>query len=804
MDIANFYREASGFEPYPYQSQLAETGLPELLEVPTGLGKTEAVVMAWLYRRFIHPDPAVRLATPRWLVYALPMRTLVEQTTGRIDQLLQRLQATDAGPGLPRHAHSIMGGDLPDGARWSDHSWRLHPEQPAIFVGTVDMLLSRALNRGYADGRFNWPISFGMFNNDCQWIFDETQLMGVAIPTSRQLQSFRERFGVVKPTHTTWMSATNDAGLLNTVDRPIDNTVICGLTRQDNTSALTQRLEANKTLVELTLPEKKRHEALASELVARHQANTLTIAIVNTVDAAVNLKKRLDKLAPAAEVCLLHSRYRPPDRADRTREILAPIPPEGRIVVATQVLEAGVDLSASLLYTDAAPWSSIVQRAGRCNRTGDIDNATILWSQPLKALPYTDDEVDAAIALLRSHEGRTLTPGAMSAIKADTTPPILPVLRSRDLHGLFDTSADLSGNDLDVSKFIRDTDSRSVSVVWRDITEPAGQGRPTQAEMCQVSISEFTKFNEKLSQGWMLNPLATGRQPEWVKVTKRDLRDGLTVLLPCKAGGYDPMLGWNKASTAPVEEISTASQPDTSDVTVEGDPHSGAGRWVGLGVHLADVEAAVTSLLGALGLDTAGAFAAAMARAGLLHDIGKAHPVFQDALRGTGEPPGDGPFAKSGNRNRLRYAQPYFRHELASLLAIMGDASHLVDDLAEPDLARYLVAAHHGRARLGIRRLPDEHVVDSPDTEVALGVVHNTVLPAVEMPDGSTCPRQHLDLITALHGNHHTLSYGERSLGLLTRPDIGPFRLAFMEAIVRLADWRASASYDIQPNGASS
>ena len=48
----------------------------------------------------------------------------------------------------------------------------------------------------------------------------------------------------------------------------------------------------------------------------------------------------------------------------------SPVAPMDRIVVATQVVEAGVDLSAALLVIEAAPWPSLVLRAGRCNRTG--------------------------------------------------------------------------------------------------------------------------------------------------------------------------------------------------------------------------------------------------------------------------------------------------------------------------------------------------------------------------------------------------------------------------------------------------
>ena len=43
MDIDELYSKATGFEPYGYQCRVAEEGLPELLQVPTGCGKTEAV-----------------------------------------------------------------------------------------------------------------------------------------------------------------------------------------------------------------------------------------------------------------------------------------------------------------------------------------------------------------------------------------------------------------------------------------------------------------------------------------------------------------------------------------------------------------------------------------------------------------------------------------------------------------------------------------------------------------------------------------------------------------------------------------
>ena len=55
-DIDRLYSAATGFEPYDFQRRVAEEGLPELLRIPTGCGKTEAVGLGWLYRRRFHAE----------------------------------------------------------------------------------------------------------------------------------------------------------------------------------------------------------------------------------------------------------------------------------------------------------------------------------------------------------------------------------------------------------------------------------------------------------------------------------------------------------------------------------------------------------------------------------------------------------------------------------------------------------------------------------------------------------------------------------------------------------------------------
>ena len=137
IDYSEFFRTATDHGPYPFQTAFATAEpLPHLLRAPTGAGKTATAVLGWLWRWRTGPKD-----TPRRLVYCLPMRVLVEQSRDECAKWLEKLGLTEK-VGL----HVLMGGvDKVD--------WHLHPERPAILIGTQDMLLSRALNRGYAANR---------------------------------------------------------------------------------------------------------------------------------------------------------------------------------------------------------------------------------------------------------------------------------------------------------------------------------------------------------------------------------------------------------------------------------------------------------------------------------------------------------------------------------------------------------------------------------------------------------------------------------------------------------------------------
>ena len=138
--------------------------------------------------------------------------------------------------------------------------------------------------------------------------------------------------------------------------------------------------------------------------------------------------------------------------------------------------------------------------------------------------------------------------------------------------------------------------------------------------------------------------------------------------------------------------------------------------------------------------------------------------------------------------------RPYFRHELASALAWLQTAERQgrSDDpeaRRHVDLIAYLVAAHHGKVRVSIRSLPGEAQPGDPGCLFARGVWHGDRLPVVNLPTGEVVGPLALDLSCMQLGPE---SWLERMLALRDDQRLGPFRLAFLESMVRIADWRAS------------
>ena len=93
------------------------------------------------------------------------------------------------------------------------------------------------------------------------------------------------------------------------------------------------------------------------------------MVVMNTVRAAQEVYKVLKEQINDFELFFLSASLIPIHREKRISEIRNKLENGARIgLVATQVVEAGVDLDFEVVIRDLAPLDSIVQAAGRCNR----------------------------------------------------------------------------------------------------------------------------------------------------------------------------------------------------------------------------------------------------------------------------------------------------------------------------------------------------------------------------------------------------------------------------------------------------
>lgn len=795
MDFDGFFEQATGFNPFPWQRKLALRPKPaSVVSAPTGSGKTEAILLDWLWRRLFHPDANERQGTPRRLVIALPMRVLVEQTIARANGALGRLQ--DAGLlERPVKAYPLMGGI-------ADDSWALEPEAEAVLVGTIDMLVSRALNRGFGRRRSRWPIDFGLINNDCLWVFDEVQLMDAAVATSCQLQAFRDRFSVAAPARTLWMSATLEPSWLETIDhRAPDDTAIVRVGDADRTGSLGQRLAAPKELRRAEI-DPTDVEAVARLVIEEHaalahvtDASRLTLVLANTVKRSVEIYRKTKDLAPEGVDCLLlHSRFRLADRQRLVDRLEQPLENPGRIVVSTQVIEAGVDLDAGALVSDLAPWPSLVQRAGRLNRLGERRSspARFVWlDPPAKAFeefarPYEAEVLTTAKQALADMDGGSFSPDTIGEYAQGKDPaallgprPLTLFLRAPDLIDLFDTDPTLDGDDPDVGRFIRLSEDLDVGIAWRDFGNDANdpeQPSPDRDEVCPVPISERRNIASLRPWRWSYT------RRRWDRVTSADdLVPGDLLLLPTSAGGYSAEVGWTGRKQ---DRVVAVRLPETVQ---EGDSDTGdaeslePGRWITLDDHTRDVIEELDLILARLELEPE--WAEALRIGARVHDVGKAHPEFQARLRRwADEERNDEVYAKAPERKRWR-PRFAFRHELVSALLLLERGGRNRD----LNLPAYLVVAHHGKFRLTPRLLLDDQ---RPDRLVCLGVAEGDEFRHITVAGEEFGPTK-LDLSLLRMGDLEQETWIERALDLLDT--LGPFRLAYLEALLRAADQRASA-----------
>ncbi|ALU12352.1 hypothetical protein EYM_02725 [Ignicoccus islandicus DSM 13165] len=121
------------------------------------------------------------------------------------------------------------------------------------------------------------------------------------------------------------------------------------------------------------------------------------LVVSNTVNKAFEIYQILSKRLNPKDVVLVHGRLSSNDKANAVTKIES-----ARVVISTQVIEAGVDVDATTLVTEVAPPSSLAQRAGRLCRLRMCDEAKVIITNAKQPYPYEQATLNESMEFIRS------------------------------------------------------------------------------------------------------------------------------------------------------------------------------------------------------------------------------------------------------------------------------------------------------------------------------------------------------------------------------------------------------------------
>lgn len=386
---------------YQYQERVRElmlSGRSIILQAPTGAGKTRAALTPFL-DPFWDTPPAT---FPKKCTYAVPMRVLANQFTEEI-----RSKAASYGRVHKRELHV--------GRQTGEY--REDPEFLAdLTFATIDQVLSNWLLRPYSQSKRKWNLNAGAFVGS-YLIFDEFHLFDPDSTLPSTLHMLKTLNGV---SPFMLMTATFSGEMLRELAAELNAEPVL-LTEASLADIPSQNKRRIFQTVDRCLVDDG--GAFVEQIVAAHLAQNgrqRSLVVCNQVERAqrVYLALRQHPDLANVEIRLLHSRFLQEDRQQIEEEIRREFHKDAEkhtfdslILVGTQVVEVGLDISSRALHTELAPGAAVLQRAGRCARYAGEEGHVYVY--PVEKLaPYNGGEAkqqcERTWEWLQEHNGQHL------------------------------------------------------------------------------------------------------------------------------------------------------------------------------------------------------------------------------------------------------------------------------------------------------------------------------------------------------------------------------------------------------------
>lgn len=349
------------------------------LTVPTGGGKTLSSVL-WAIKH------AIRNNLNR-IIIAIPYTSIITQTASVLRNIFGEENVLE-------HHSNVDGSKLSDKELASRLNLAAENWDYPIIVTTNVQFFESLFSNKPSDCRKLHNIANSVL------IFDEVQTLPMEFlkPILDTLDTLKRVFGA--------------SLLFTTASQPVLSGEITGTNQFVSFWGLSEireivpkeaNLHKRLRRVEICFDEKRKNHDEIAEQIAKYQR---VLCIVNTRNDAKEIFTRL----PKEGICLHLSRMMCPDHV---RENIAKVKsalhnPDNTIirVVATQLIEAGVDIDFPVVFRQEAGLDSVLQAAGRCNREGKLDKGQTFVFGLQKPLPpgFMTQTNNARINIGKDHD----------------------------------------------------------------------------------------------------------------------------------------------------------------------------------------------------------------------------------------------------------------------------------------------------------------------------------------------------------------------------------------------------------------
>ncbi len=435
------------FVPFTFQRKVAQyllSGRNVILQAPTGAGKTKAALFPYLLAQ------QENIPFPRKLLYTTPMRVLAKNFHTDFKE-------------SPIGQQTNLKAEIQTGDNQDDRQFR----SDLIFT-TIDQVLSSFLNIPYALGLRQGNVNAGAVVG-AYLVFDEFHLFDPDTSLGTVIEMLKMLNGI---TPFLLMTATFSEVLLERLSEYFNAEIVPVKEAELKHIPSQQGKRREYRVSEATLSEN------VDTIIAQHQQRSIVIS--NTVKRAQDMYQSLQSSAQRGtdtEVLLLHSRFLKEHRKAKEDLIRCRFKrdaePDNVILVATQVIEVGLDISCENLHTELAPASAILQRAGRCARFENESGTVTIYPVPPTTngspnyAPYDKETCQATMAAFQHRNGVVLgfvaEQEVINEVHRESDEKILAGIESRPIRRRI--SEAISGQELGLAReLIRRNDSRTLLV----------------------------------------------------------------------------------------------------------------------------------------------------------------------------------------------------------------------------------------------------------------------------------------------------------------------------------------------------